>query len=432
VLVNFTELDPSGRSDTPGPIYGSFYANDQRLQAEFREGRSSFDGTDDPEWYLGRPISIPLMFEEIVRQASSCLGSSCSSNYAPSSSGLEVTLNSRQSLTFGASIWTEDGNLFEGYDTIPAGEIVPGPYVISNNGIDLTVMIDVLVGPEAGGEDNLPDLVVTDVTQLEDSRQLRIHVFNNAADLVGQDIPIGIVQMSSGEELFLETWENVTIPSGGSAILMSPEVVLDSPYDLRILLDPADPSEGDSIRETNELNNVFETPVRMRVQINAFRVWQPCESFLDFSQSAEFRFRVWISHRSPDGEVTLVGERAHPWVGVLDYYWGEDEGSEHIGEWDLQDNERFNFEFDMPADHALMVRADTYEDDARRAEEGAGSASDDYAGWILETYGREVNYGDSDGEYQIVGQGWHECHDGTPLGWDENTFLMRYSVTRIH
>lgn len=426
VMVSFLELDPSGRGDNPGPIYGSFYANDQRLEAEFREGRSSFDATDDPEWYLDRPISIPYMFQEIEREASSCIGRGCTSNYAPSTNAVEVELGPRETLTFGASIWTErSGNLFEGSESIPAGEIVPGTYTVSDSGITLTVGIDVLVGPEAGGPDNLPDLIVTGVTRDEGTGQLGIEVFNNAADLVGEDIPVSVVQMSTGEELILKTWENVTIPSGSGVTLMAQDVVLDSPYDLRIMVDPVDPAGDGGIRETNELNNVYETPVLMRVHINAFRVWQPCESFLDLSQSAEFRFRVWVSHRSPAGDVTLVREVNHPWSGVLDYYWGEDEGSEHIGEWDLQDNPFFDFEFEMPADHTLIVHADGYEDDP-------GDSTDDYAGWISESYGREQNYGDSDGQYEIVGQGWHECHDGTPLGWDENTFLMRYTITRLH
>lgn len=427
VSVSFVELDPLGNYDRRGPIYGSFYANDQRLEAEFREGRSSFDATDDPEWFIDRIINIPFMFEEIERTARSCIGSGCTRNYAPSTSTINVELGARESLTFGASIWTErDGRLFEGFGSIPAGEIVPGPYIVSASGIEMTVMIDVLVGPEAGGEDNLPDLVTTEVSRDEDTGQLRIHVFNNAADLIGEDIIIAIVQMSTGEQLFLETWRNITIPSGGETILMSSDVVLDSPYDLRILLDPADPGGAPGIRETNELNNVYETPVRMRVHINAFRAGTPCESFMDFSQSAEYRFRVWVSHRSPEGETTQVRMMDHPWTGELDYYWGVDEGDEHIGEWDLHDNDFFNFDFDMPADHTLTVHADGYEIDP------GGSDVNDFAGRISESYGPGENYGHQDREYNTWSEDWHECHDVTPLGWDTNNFQMWWSITRVH
>jgi len=427
VLVSFVDMNPSGRSDSPGPIYGSFYANDQRLEAEGREGRSSFDSTDDPEWYLNRLINIPFMFTEIEREARSCIGSGCTSNYAPSSASIEVELGSNETLTFGASIWTEDdGRLFEVFESIPAGEIVPGERIISDNGVDLTVLIDVLVGPEAGGVDNLPALVTTEVTLEEESGQLQIHVFNNAADLFNEDITIAVVRMSTGEQLFLETWHNVTIPSGSDAVLASSEVVLDSPYDLRILLDPADPSGGPGIRETNELNNVYETPVRMRVHINAFRAGAPCESFMDFSQSAEYRFRVWVSHRSPEGEMIQVGLINHPWTGELDYYWGESPEGDHVGEWDLHDNDFFTFEFDMPADHTLTVHADGYEIDP------GGSDMNDFAGRISESYGSGDNYGDQDREYNIWSEDWHTCHDVTPLGWDTNNFQMWWSITRVH
>ncbi|MCJ7732919.1 MAG: Ig-like domain-containing protein [Anaerolineales bacterium] len=429
VSVSFLTLDPSGRSGRDGPIYGSFIANDQRLEADFREGRSSFDGTDDPEWNLnpGHLLDIPYMFAEIEREAASCigLGSGCTSNYAPSSNAIEVELGARETLTFGASIWTEDdGRVFEGFESIPAGEIVPGIYYVNDNGIRLEVAIDVLVGPEAGGVDNLPDLVVTDVTQEETSGQLRIHVFNNAADLISEDVKVAIVRLSTGEELYLHTWENVTMPSGSLSIFQA-ESIVEEPYDLRILIDPVDIVEGGGIDETNELNNIYETPVRLRVHINAFRVGGgPCESFLDLSQSAEFTFRTWLNHRSPDGEITHIGTRNHPWTGTLDYYWGESPDL-HIGEWDLHDNESFTFEFEMPADHSLIVHADGTEVDP-------GTTTDDYAGFISESYGPDVNYGAREAEYVQSSEGWHECHDGTPLGWDTNNFRMWWTITRIH
>ncbi len=428
VLVSFLAMDPVGRSDSPGPIYGSFYANDQRLEAEYREGQSSFNATDDPEWYLDRPISIPFMFEEIERVAWSCIGSNCTSNYAPSTSSIEVELGSRETLTYGASIWTEhDGQLFEAFGSIPAGEIVPGEYVVSDSGVDLTVLIDVLVGPEAGGEENLPDLVVTGVSREEESGQLRIHIFNNAADLIDEDILINIVRMSTGEELFQHTWEDVTMPSGSSRILMSSDVVLDSPYDLRILLDPADPTgENPGIRETNELNNIYETPVRIRVQIHGWHIPNgPCESFLDLTQSAEFTFRVWLSHRSPEGDVTHIGTRNHPWTGELDLYWGESPWL-HIGEWDVSENNRFLFEFDMPADHSLTIHSDGYEIDP------GGSDFNDFAGRVIQTYGPDENYGSQNEIYSYNSEDWEECHDGTPLGWDDNRFNVRWLITRIH
>ena len=424
VQVSFVELNPVGRSGREGPIYGSFYANDVRLTAAYREGQSSFDATDDPEWYLDRIINIPLMFEEIERVAWSCLN--CTDNYAPSTNALSVELGPRESLTFGASIWTErDGQLFDGFRSIPAGEITPGEYHVEDNGIDLTVMIDVLVGPEAGGPENLPDLVVTGVNREPETGQLRIQVFNNAADLIETDVPMRVIQMSTGEVLFEETWENVTMPSGSMRIFASSDVVLDSPYDLRIIIDPDDSLGAGQIRETNEDNNVYETPVLIHVHINSFRITEPCESFLDATQTAEFRFRVWITHRSPSGEVTSVWERNHPWTGNLEYTW-DVYPYLHLGEWDLHDNPWFDIEFEMPADHILTIHADGYEDDL-------GTTSDDFAGWISESYGRDVNYGSQEAEHRASSQNWEECHDVTPLDWDDtNNFTMWWTINRVH
>ena len=422
VLVSFIDLNPSGRSGRAGPIYGSFYANDQKLEAAFREGQSSFDATDDPEWYLDRITNIPLMFAEIERVAWSCIGNGCTSNYAPESSSIEVQLGPRETLTFGASIWTErDGRLFEGFESIPAGEIIPGEYTINNNGIEMTVLIDVLVGPEAGGPDNLPDLLVNGVSQEEETGQLRIHVFNNAADLIDEDVNISLVRLSTGEELYLQTWSGVSIPAGGQRYFQSPEII-EEPYDLRILIDPVDPSGDGGIEETNELNNIYETPVQVDVQINAFRVGGPCESFLD--QEGEFRFRIWAGHLSPTGEITWLRERSYPWSGTIDVDTSETPFV-YSEEWDIRDNELFHFQIDMPPSHSLVLRADGTEDDP-------GLAADDYAGSVSVTYSASENYGASSEEYQYTSEGWHECHDGTPLGWDTNNFHIWWNINRVH
>jgi hypothetical protein len=83
------------------------------------------------------------------------------------------------------------------------------------------------------------------------------------------------------------------------------------------------------------------------------------------------------------------------------------------------------FEFEMPADHTLVMHADGYEDDA-------GLAADDYAGRVDQHYGPEENYGDNLEEYHFASEGWHDCPDGTPLGWDTNNFHIWWNITRVH
>ncbi len=422
LLVSFLSLDGAGLGGRVGPLSGTFMANDQTLIADYRDGPPSFDATDDTKRYLdaGTVYNLGDLFEAIETEAWSCIGGNCTSNYAPSVISLEVELNERQSLTFGGSIWTErDGRAFEGFEVLEPGEVTPGEYTISQNGITLTVGIDVLVGPEAGGAEALPDLVITDVTMNEEG-QLVIHVFNNAADLVEEQINIAVVRMSTNEQIDFLTWEGVTIPAGGHRYLISPSAATE-PYDLRLLLDPVDAAGGDGIRETNELNNVYETPVTMRVQILEYAPGDPCESFLN--TESEFVFRTFVGHRSPDGEVTWIAELYNPWSGVLEV----ETYPEWIyhGTWDVREEPGFNVEFQMPASHSLVLFADGNEIDS-------GLASNDYAGRVNAEYSVSENYGDQADNYHYSSEGWHDCPDGTPLGWDTNNFHIWWNITRIH
>ncbi len=261
VMVTFLSLDTSGLGGRQGPIFGTFMANDAYLIADYRDRPPSFDATDDTKRYLapGQVYNIASLFAAIDTEARSCIGSGCTYNFAPSVNSLEVAIGPREALTFGANIWKYAGgsslssSVFEGSAFIPAGNIVPGEYVVYDNGINMTVLIDVLVGPEAGGPDYLPDLIITDITANETSGQIRIHVFNNASDLIDQSVTVNLVRMSTNEQIDLLTWHNVTIPSGSSQILQSGELILE-PYDLRAIVDP-----DNVIEETDVRNNYYET-----------------------------------------------------------------------------------------------------------------------------------------------------------------------------
>jgi hypothetical protein len=419
VLVTFLSMDPNALGSRQGPISGTFWANDVSLIAEFRGGPPSFNATDDTERYLepGRFINIAELFSDIESEARGCIGSGCTGNYAPSVNYVEVELGPREALTFGANIWKDGGGrAFEGWAYIPAGEIVPGEYVVYDNGINMTVLIDVLVGPEAGGSEHLPDLTITDITTHSESGWLQIHLFNNASDLIGQNIDINLVNMSVNEQIGVVTALNATIPSGRHFIL---EYSTDTePYDLRAIVDP-----DNEIEETNERNNIYETPVRMHVEITNLRWGSPCEFFLD--QEAEYRFRIWIGHRAPGGAVTWVAQRNHPWHGTIDVDTSEDPWEFVEEEWDLAGNSLFNFDVDMPADHSLVIKADGHEDDA-------GLAADDYAGSVFVEYPREMHYGASSERYEYAAEGWHECHDAEPLAWDNNNFRIYWRIDRVH
>jgi hypothetical protein len=421
VLVSFLSFETGGLGSEQGPIKGTFWANDETLIARYRSGPPSFDATDDTERYLrpGNYYPIITLFRDIEAEAWSCIGSGCTRNYAPDVNYLEVDLGPRETLTFGATISEPGsyGSVFEAEISIPPGEIVPGFYGVSDNGIVLTASVDVLVGPEAG---NKPDLIVQEVEAEDeegeplDSPQIR--VFNNAADLVDEEVVIEIVQMQTGE-LLHRISRTMTIPSGASSLIPLPDDL--EPYDLRLTIDPENTIDES---DEGEYNNIYETPVKMRVSfVELASTGRPCESAV--ATHVEFRFRVRVGHRPPGGAVVWVFSRNYPWTGTVDYDFSEGLTSES---WDLRGDPYYTYEFTMPAEDSLVVWADGWEDDP-------GLAADDYCGNVLEEFSREVNYGHSDESYRERSSGYLSCPDST-VGWGgpDEGMEVEWEITRIN
>ena len=126
------------------------------------------------------------------------------------------------------------------------------------------------------------------------------------------------------------------------------------------------------------------------------------------------------------GEVIWIAQRNHPWTGTADVDTSPGDDWEYAEEdWVLAGNPWFTFDFDIPSDHSLVIFADGYEDDP-------GLAADDYAGSVRVEFPREMNYGHSSDRYHYASTGWHDCPDGTPLGWDTNNFHIYFRINRIH
>jgi len=419
VMVTFLSFDTSGLGGRQGPISGTFFANDQTLIADYRDGPPSFDATDDPERYLspGRTYNIAELFEDIERDAASCLN--CTWNYAPSVNHIEVELGPREALTFGANIWKEGGGrAFEGWAYVPVDMLVPGEYVVYDNGINMTVLVDVLVGPEAGGIDHLPDLTITDITAEETSGQLLIHIFNNASDLFNENISVNLVRMSTNEQIEVHTWENITLPSGRSMILQSGSLIHE-PYDLRAIIDP-----DNAIDEINERNNIYETPVLMRIEfLRAFAPYCNEISCNIFDCDSEHVFHVWAGHGPEDGGATWVGYNVRfPTEGEIRVCGREPCTSDE--DWSMAGNDRYTFEFEMPASDVVHIMVTGYENDP-------GLAADDSLGRVSFTYNSYLNYGARAESYQenyghetSYGEGsGNECPVGLWATW---------RITRIH
>jgi len=240
--------------------------------------------------------------------------------------------------------------------------------------------------------------------------------------LVSEDITISIVRMSTGELISMLTWEDITIPSGGSRILQSGSLVLE-PYDLRLLLDPVDPSGEGGIRETNELNNVYETPVRIRVEfVQAYAPNCNETSCSIFDCDAEHVFHVWAGHGPEGGPVNWVGDYVRfPESGVIRICGRE--RCDEDPDWSMEGDARYIFEFEMPASDAVHVLVTGEEQDGPTHPDSLGSARG--------TYNRAMNYGADGGTYTVSHGSETPCDDPfcrpCPHG-----LSAQWRITRIH
>jgi hypothetical protein len=421
VRVTFQSLETPGLAGRKGPIKGTFTANDQTLFPAWRGMPPTFVATDDPQTYLepGHTYDLAQLFEDIETHAASHVGYS-GDNLAPDVNFLQVELGPHDTLTFSGSIWDDSENrVFFGSESIRPGEIVPGAHSVMDQGIELVVLIDVLVGPEAGDQ---PDLVISDITLEPSSNQLQIDVFNRAAVLQNQTITIRAERLD-GELLDTISWPNESIASGAHQLLGT-TLVLDSfpIYDLRLILDPDNTIEE---TEEGELNNVYQTPVLMRIELTELAAY-PCESFL--ATTSDHWFLFWVGHGPSRREIQwVVDRRRYPSLGTLELDTYKDttgDDPDWFAHWYPSEDQpdRFIVEFEMPADENLYVQASGYEDDV---------GADDMLGHVLGEYGPDVNYGRRDDiyRYESPNQG---CDEGAPVGWDYFGFHAWWRITRVH
>jgi hypothetical protein len=417
VRVTFDQLDTFDLRDERrmdgalGPIFGGFWANDETLH---------FQGSDYPDGYTLRPwstYSVQSIFDAIWNYVLGSWADPFSFYNAPDTNYVTVELGPDEDLTVGGAIHDQDSGMyqtvFNASHSIEPGELVPGPVYIRDQQIQLTVQIAVLVGPEAG---SLPDLTIRDVTE-GDRGQLCIDVFNNAADLVDQDVTVELVRLSTGEVIDTPTWPGVTIPSGGEVRLERDDLVLEA-HDLRLTVDPYD-----DIAEEDYSNNFYETPVRMRVEFVQLRLPAACEGWAD--REAEAWFLFWVGYGPSEEETYWVGHRVrYPESGILE--WDiPPAGFSGPEPWSLEGQERYSFGFEMPADENLYIMIAGYEHDPSREQP---------MGRIEVGYGPDANYGHSDEVYEELssGPGTEDCEEWHILNWDYFGFEAQWRITRVY
>ncbi|MGC9334666.1 MAG: hypothetical protein ACP5JJ_10990, partial [Anaerolineae bacterium] len=424
VRVTFDELLVWNVTDEEnrclGPISGDFRAGGS-------ESRSlSFQGADGLSGFRLCPDSrydIQAMFDTIWGWGSG-MGGRSSRYWAPDTNSVTVELGPDDDLTISGAIqeWDRPGaqyshrRAFLGWASVPADQVRPGRHVLVDGPIHLYYSIDVLVGPEVGAE---PDLTITEVDRHEPSGQLRIHVFNNAADMPAPaDVTVHWTRVGSAEVIARHTWQNVQIPSGGNRILQLSDPV-DEIGGMLFTLDP-----DLAIPDGNRGNNSFETPVRMRVEFLQLQVPDHvCEGFLDREGELHFRFRIGLGS-SQDEAYWL--DRRYP---ESDYYeldmsvWGE-EPAHWRTPWRVERAERYTFELEMSRNENLYIQIAGYEHDPTREQP---------MGRIEVEYGPSVNYGDSPDEYSTrsTGPGTEECEEYHPIGVEYFGFRAWWRITRV-
>jgi hypothetical protein len=408
-----------------GPIGGNFWATGSSSE------RLDFIGVDYPEWAGGRIRGYRLQhthyypIQSIFDQLWTWIAGSMSSPYrAPDRNYVTLELGPDDDLTFGGYIYDADtGNpsdtLFDGRRTIPAGEVRPGRYTIWDRNIELTVLVDVIVGPEVGAE---PDLTITNVDLHEPSGQLRVHVFNNAADMSAPaDLTVHWVPVNSGTVVDSRTWEEIEIPSGGSRILQSGEPVEGGIGGLIFVLDP-----DEAVPDGNRGNNVFETPLRTRVEFLEASAPHCSESGCSiFDCDSEWVFKLWAGYGSSESDISWIAfHERFPRSDELvacghDACMGHDSPD---SAWVMEGDGRYTFEFDMPATETLYVQVTGYESDVWTSDDPFASPLYAYFprdGWGA---GAEPHTGYLEAE--------SGCNDALCIECRENNVWVRWRITR--
>jgi hypothetical protein len=414
--------------ESVGPIYGDFWASGST------EESLSFWGVDYGEWWGERNhgyrlrhytnYSIQSIFDTIWNWSLG-MGSTPSPYEAPDHNYVTVELGPHDDLTFGGLIKDDDSDnpddtLFDGQLTLPAEEVRPGRYFVRDRNITVQVSVDIIVGPEVGAE---PDLTITNVDVHEPSGQLRVHVFNNASDMAEPaDITVHWVPVDSGTVVGSRTWEDVQIPSGGSRILQSGEPVEGGIGGMIFVLDP-----DEAVPDGNRGNNTFETPLRMRVEF--LRVGAPhcSESGCSiFDCDSEWKFNFWAGYGPSDGDISWIAfNERFPRSGHLEACSHDACMYEASSEEDyiMEGDERYTFEFDMPAAENVYVQV--------MATELDFWTSDDQFASPLYRYAPRDNWGASGDPYTGSLSAERDCNDALCSTCREGNVWARWRITKV-
>jgi hypothetical protein len=283
--------------------------------------------------------------------------------------------------------------------------------------IRLEFVIDVLVGPEAGAD---PDLTITNVDKFGD--QLRVHVFNNASDMLEPvDITVHWVRVGASEIVGSQTWQDVQIPSGARRILQTSEPVGDIGGMIFVL----DPNEA--VPDGNRGNNTYETPLTMRVEF--LEVWGAHCSETGcsiFDCDSEWVFKFWAGYGPSESDISWVAYHVrYPSSGKLvKCNAGACEGHASSDEdWIMEGDPRYTFDFEMPAAQNLYVMVTGTELDV-------WTDDDAFSTPLYEYYPRD-NWGAREDSYRNSLEAEESCGDAFCQVCREGNVWARWRISRV-
>lgn len=282
VLITFTELEtfnlggdgrrPPHRGDV-GPVYGHFYANDQRIEFNTNPGRGTWGGTlgDDPDgfyhhtrynlaelaanpdWhFVGRPSMLLLIPDEVI----GWIGPEPTA-WGPS---LLVEIPEDVSFQFGFEFWDEDYGRCRRPSDPGCDDLIAeashqinrleeldhhreGVLAAYNGRCQVRYVLGPAPGSQVGsgveGQKPLPWIILEDYGfEVDDDGRVRLHVRNvGSASWPSRELKVEL-QNRDGTSIGVYTWPNFSLAPGQRTVLEHPSMILDPPYDACVLIDP--------------------------------------------------------------------------------------------------------------------------------------------------------------------------------------------------
>jgi hypothetical protein len=253
VVVTFETLTTrdlggdQGRSDSVGPVYGGFYANDQEVAFDSRCG-----------WWPGESCWA-LRFSHNSQMDVAWLAS----HWGDGPPRVVVDVPEGENLVVGYHIededsWpNEDDDLCQGETEVPSERlglvnegVIPGSWRCS---VTFTTRrgLGSPIG-EPGMLLPLPQLEVEDMTVDRSSGRLQIHVRNTGdATWPSRDLTVR-VQRGSGDLIGVYEWPEFVLFPGDVEILEHPDLAPEHPLDSCVILDPGNevPEYDDEFRDS--------------------------------------------------------------------------------------------------------------------------------------------------------------------------------------